>query len=708
MADRPADPAAVSSMDRLRALQGSAPAVIAMLLVLIFVGETLVMGALEAWLPKEHNFWVEALIDAAVLTLICTPFVVFVVRRLRRRSRLALRALDIARDGYMVVDVRGRILDVNVGYAGMSGYTRAELLGMHINDLDALETPATTRARIAQVMATGYARFDTRHRHRDGSLLDVNVTSTWLVDLQCFVTFVHDISERLRVHAALARTERRASDLIDSAMDAIISIDADQRIVLFNRAAEQVFGISAEAALGSPLERFVPVAARERHRSHVAAYAAHGHTGRLKGTIQPLTGLRADGREFPVEASISRIETDAGPLMTVMLRDVTELQAAREEHAAHQARSGFLSRMSHELRTPLNAVLGFSQLLRQDTQAPLSASQRGHAERIQQAGEHLLALVNDVLDLSRIESGQIQVLLEPLNAAALADEALGMLAGLAHAHQVTLRLAEDGHAAPPWVQADRLRLKQVLLNLLSNAIKYNRAGGDVVLGWQQEGAHCRLRIADTGRGMSPEQLAHLFEPFNRLGAERSPVDGTGIGLVVARGLAELMQGRLSVDSTVGHGTVVTLTLPGSAPPASVPAPALAWRPSRHAPLEGSLHVLYAEDNEVNVELVRAIVGLRPGVTLHVAPTGAQALALARRDPPDLLLLDMHLGDMTGLEVAQALQADPVTADIPLVALSADALPQQIATAMAHGCVAYLTKPIDFGALLRLLDDAAAG
>jgi CheY-like chemotaxis protein len=247
----------------------------------------------------------------------------------------------------------------------------------------------------------------------------------------------------------------------------------------------------------------------------------------------------------------------------------------------------------------------------------------------------------------------------------------------------------------------------VLLNLMSNAIKYNRPGGEVKLTWQLEDSKCRLRIADTGPGMTAKQLAHLFEPFNRLGAERSRVEGTGIGLVVARGLMELMRGQMAIDSVAGRGTDVTLTLGCAEPPTTGPMRGPAWLPIREVPATGSLRVLYAEDNEVNVEIVRALVALRPGIVLRVAESGAQALALARNDPPELMLLDMHLGDMTGLELARQLRDSPLTSAIPLVALSADALPEQIDAALAQGFAAYLTKPVDFNALLRLLDEAAA-
>ncbi|MDE2093061.1 MAG: PAS domain S-box protein, partial [Burkholderiales bacterium] len=840
---------------RRRAWRGGALAVIVTLLALVFTGETLVTAGLDAWLPPPHGRWFVMLLNAGALTLLCMPFVVFVVRSFRRRSRLALRALDIASDGYWVVDPQGRLSEVNAGYARMSGYSRAELRGMHINELDALQTRAVTETQLAQIRAAGSVRYNSCHRRRDGSVYDVHVTAAWLARFQCYAVFVHDetkraaaerataqqavhfqrlldstaegiygldaqgrctfinraalqmlgyaghgdeaaligcnmhetlhrhadgrpclederrlyrgfrqapladdevywrrdgsrfsvacrstpivedgevrgaivtftdLSEQLRARATLQLTEQRAFDLIDSAMDAIISIDAQQRIVLFNRAAERVFGIAADEVLGSPMARFVPVSARSRQRDLIASLAIEAPAGRHPGRQQSLTGLRADGSEFPMEASWSRLQTEQGPLMTVMLRDVTELHSAREAHSAHRARTDFLSRMSHELRTPLNAVLGFAQLLRLDTGKRLSATQRSHVARIHHAGEHLLALVNDVLDLSRIEAGQMPVTLEPVNLALVADEALGMLAWLATAHEVTLRAppgvtvlhtpdlwtAPDVPTTVPgalearaiWVQADRVRLRQVLLNLLSNAIKYNARGGQAVLSWQLDGQRCRVQITDTGPGLSADQLARLYEPFNRLGAERTSVEGTGIGLVVARRLTELMNGGLAIDSTAGHGTVATLTL-HCAP--SIPVPAPPWRPSRNAPLEGRLKVLYAEDDEVNVELVRAIVALRPGITLQVARSGAQAIAQARRDPPELLLLDMNLGDMTGLEVAHALREHPATRGIPLVALSADALPQQIDTALSQGVAAYLTKPIDIGAVLTLLDE----
>ncbi len=605
----------------------------------------------------------------------------------------------------------GLYIDVNDRFLAMSGWTRIEVIGRTSVELN-IWRHIEDRNRLVQALQRDGSceNLEAEFVMRDGRVL-TGLLSAHVITVRgepCTLSITRDITERKQIELAMRRSEQRASDLIDGAMDAIISVGADQRIVLFNRAAEKVFRVDAEAALGSSIERFIPQSMRARHGALVESYAANGHSERRMGALPELTALRADGSEFLIEASLSRIDTEGGPVMTVMLRDVTELKAAREERAAHEARTEFLSRVSHELRTPLNAVLGFAQLLRLDSNTSLSPVQQAHVERIHQSGEHLLALVNDVLDLSRIEAGQMRLAIEAMDLATLVEECLAMLAGQAAAREVVLRAPSPAVAAgAPWVLADRLRLKQVLLNLLSNAIKYNRAGGEVALSWQRDDEQWQLRLADTGLGMTPEQLAHLFEPFNRLGVESTRIEGTGIGLVVARGLTELMGGRLTIDSTAGRGTVTTLTL-RSAPVPDEPELTPTWRSSGTGSLDGGMRVLYAEDDEVNVELVRAIMTKRPGITLEVAVSGAQALDLARRDPPDLLLLDMHLGDMTGLDVARILLRDPITRRVPLVALSADAMPAQIDAALAQGFAAYLTKPIDVRALLQLIDTTIAG
>ena len=420
---------------------------------------------------------------------------------------------------------------------------------------------------------------------------------------------------------------------------------------------------------------------------------------------------------------MSRLDTERGPLTTAVLRDVSALHATQEEkrareavEASSRAKTDFLSRMSHELRTPLNAVIGFAQLLRMDTTRPLSTEQVERVKHVETAGEHLLALVNDVLDLARIESGEMSVTQESVSVGAIVEEAANMVSPLVSDAGVEIFLTLGARAKPRrsasligeppvadldvWVQADRVRLRQILVNLLSNAVKYNRPGGSVTLDWHAANGRCEVSVADTGQGIPSQQLSNLFEPFNRLGAESSKVEGTGIGLVLSRQLAEMMGGELQISSVFGEGTTALLTLKIAKAPEPVaprPVPVAADRVTQE------LRVLYAEDNEVNAELMHQIVRLRPYVSLRVAENGSAALEMAAADPPDLMLIDMNLGDMTGLDVARALQRQRATRDIRMVALSADALPDQIDAAMRCGFEGYLTKPIKFDQLLALLD-----
>ena len=507
-----------------------------------------------------------------------------------------------------------------------------------------------------------------------------------------------------------AAAELRLQRLIHAVTDAVVTVDAQRRIVLFNRAAETLFGLRAQAALGTRVDALV----RQAHApDESAANDVELSLAPTAGELRALVGRRRDGSDFPVEASLSRVDNEGEVLTTVVLRDVTaRIQADAERRAnealeaSNKAKTEFLSRMSHELRTPLNAVIGFSRLLRMDSAKPLSVQQMERIEHVENAGAHLLALVNDVLDLSRIESGEMSIAAEAVLLTRTVEEAATMVSPLVTEASIEVFLAADatdtgsGSSNDLWVMADPVRLRQVLVNLLSNAVKYNRPGGNVRLTWRVVGPRCEIEVADTGRGIPEDQLASLFQPFNRLGAEDSHVQGTGIGLVLSKQLAETMGGSLHIVSRHGVGTTATLSLQCASRPLVDP------RPERVDPTSGSLRtlrVLYAEDNEVNAELVRQLVSMRRGLSLRVAKNGSLALAMATDDPPDLMLVDMNLGDMTGIELARGLRRDRATREIPLIALSADALPEQIRTALDAGFEIYLTKPIQFEELLAVFD-----
>jgi PAS domain S-box-containing protein len=396
-----------------------------------------------------------------------------------------------------------------------------------------------------------------------------------------------------------------------------------------------------------------------------------------------------------------------------VIEDISERQrmqealgSARAAEKASKAKTEFLSRMSHELRTPLNAMLGFAQLLRVDPRSPLSDAQRQKVDHIERAGAHLLAMMTDVLDLSRIEAGSLPMAIETLAVSRAMEEAVAMISNQAAAAQ--LHLTHTLPDAGLFVRADLVRLRQVLVNLLSNAIKYNRPGGRVMLEAMPVQGEVVISVTDTGHGITDVQQSHLFEPFNRLGAERTAVEGTGIGLVIVKRLLDLMDGRIEVSSAAGMGSSFRVRLPIARPPAIDPKADRGPRSGFGGLDEAgscTLTVLYAEDNLVNVELVRQVMRMRPQWNLEVAHNGHQAITMAQAHPPDLLLLDMHLGDMSGLDVSDTLAQYPATAAIPRVALSADAMPDQISEARERGFVDYLTKPLDVARFLKLLDRA---
>ncbi len=390
------------------------------------------------------------------------------------------------------------------------------------------------------------------------------------------------------------------------------------------------------------------------------------------------------------------------------ITDTKNAEGARHERAVAErdsrAKSQFLARMSHELRTPLNAVLGFTQMLQNDGESSSAETRRRRLDHIRAAGQHLLSLINDVLDLSSLEGGEVRVQLGPVALGPLVNETLPLVEELARQRKVKLRVGNVAGSA----QADATRLRQVLLNLLTNAIKYNAAGGSVTVSAEPRAEWVVLRINDTGRGMSDEQLRHVFEPFNRLGLEQEEIEGTGIGLAIVKALVERMGGSVHVDSTLGVGSVFELRLPLAAP-AAEPARGAAGAAAQRVHLVGTRRpgerptLLYIEDNPVNVLIVEELVNQRTGLQFSAAVDGTSGVARARELRPDLILVDMQLPDFDGIEVLRRLRADPLTKDITCISLSANALRQDVDAALAAGFADYWTKPLDFKAFLTALD-----
>jgi signal transduction histidine kinase/ActR/RegA family two-component response regulator len=415
--------------------------------------------------------------------------------------------------------------------------------------------------------------------------------------------------------------------------------------------------------------------------------------------LQPVPMPSAGDELGQLARSLTRAER-------LLARRTTELITARDQAVtATQAKNAFLSSTSHELRTPLNAVLGFAQLLQL---SDLGQEDEDAVERILAAGRHLLALINELIDIARIESGEFSLSVEPVAVQPVVEETCQLMAPLAADRSITISRPSSSSGLA--VSADQQRLRQVLVNLLSNAIKYNRAGGTITITCRAaDPGQVSLAVADTGPGIPAADLGRIFDPFERLGAEQTAVEGTGIGLPLARAFAEAMHGHLTAASVLGEGTTFTLTLPRAQDIAQVAADhPLSLQPAGPDDRTGTAtRILYIEDNPANIEVVSRFVKTRPGMRLQSVTTGEAGLEAATRDVPDLILLDLHLPGLHGDAVLSRLRDEPATAGIPVAVLSAEAAPTVIRQMRARGVIAYLTKPLDLAELGRLLDSVVA-
>ncbi len=515
-----------------------------------------------------------------------------------------------------------------------------------------------------------------------------------------------EVGERHVAEAALRASEQRFRNILDNVPIGVVYTDLTGRVIQANPRFCELTGYSEGelAALGpQALAHPEDVASDEAMTAQLVA-------GEIPMYRRQTRYVTRAGEIVRVRATVSllRDPRNAPWRIVGVVEDITEhlrleeAELARETaEASNRAKSEFLSRMSHELRTPLNAMLGFAQLLEIDQRHPLAASQRPWVSQIQQAGWHLLDMINDVLDLSRIESDNLRLLTTTLDLPELVRATVALIAS--DATRRGIRVSEELAPGASAVLGDATRVKQILTNLLSNAVKYNIDNGRIHIASRPSAPDMvEISVTDTGMGMTSEQMDELFKPFNRLGRERTTLQGTGIGLVISRRLAELMGGSIRVKSVPGQGSSFILRLPRAAEPDTIRS---AIDEFDAMPAEYHRRVVhYVEDNETNVEVMRGILAQRPQVHMEVSLTGLDGLSAVRASLPQLILLDMQLPDISGLELLRHFKAEPATAAIPVIIVSADATPQQIDTALDAGAVRYLTKPVDVTELLAVLDD----
>ncbi len=653
----------------------------------------------------------------------------------RRTLDVLLQTTD---EGFWFIDNQLRTTDANRAMCRMLGITREALLGRTIYEFVDPENEAVFRRQV-ELRAEGQAgSYEIALTRSDGTRVycynnatpihDANGNKIGAIGLFSDITAQKQAAaETQRATTLLTEKSDVLETTLESLVQGVISFGGDQRVNAWNRRALDLLDLPEAMMLTRPSLREIGRLQIERGEFSPADYLRM--TGEREFSHLPSdrpsdlpAELPAELPEIPGPLRYQRTRTDGtvieiaaypapGGGQVRTYTDVTAAAAAEqaliaakdEAERANRAKSEFLSRMSHELRTPLNAILGFGQLLQRDTVEPLEPGQQARVSQIVHGGQHLLVLINEVLDLARIEAGTLPVELQAVDVDAVVEDCLRLVQPMARQRPVHLVRQSSGGVAG-LASADPTRLRQVLLNLLSNAIKYNRSGGTVTVLTRAIADGVGIEVSDEGEGLDDSQRQRLFQAFERLDADRSAIEGAGIGLALSKSLVELMNGRIGVHSRPGQGSTFWVELRRG--PARAGAAAQVEHAAEPRPATAGLRrVLYIEDNAVNQLLMQGMLAHRPDIALQLADLPEQGLAMARESPPDLVLLDIQLPGMSGFEVLRQLRADALTRSTPVIAVSANAMPQDLAQARLAGFNDYLTKPIDLVRLVAAVDKA---
>ncbi|GAB4564622.1 MAG: PAS domain S-box protein [Rhizobacter sp.] len=644
----------------------------------------------------------------------------------------------------IATDAKGVIQIFNVGAERMLGYAATDVMNKitPADISDPQEVIARAKALSAELstpITPGFQAlvfkasrgiediYELTYIRKDGSRFPAVVSVTALRDAQDaiigYLLIGTDNTARKQVEAEQKKLDQRLRDqqfytrsLIESNVDALITTDPNGIITDVNKQMEGLTGCTRDELIGAPFKNCFTDP--ERAEAGIKLVLRD-----KKVTNYELTARARDDKKTVVSYNATTFYDRDRTLQGVFAaaRDITERklldQSLQETNAelesakfaaekANLAKSDFLSSMSHELRSPLNAILGFAQLMESGTPLPTPPQQESIGQ-ILQAGWYLLELINEILDLALIESGKLSLSLEPMSLAEVLSDCQAMIEP--QAAKGGIRVGFVPFEGAGFVNADRTRVKQVVINLLSNAIKYNRVGGSVEVSCRAVLAQrLRISIRDTGEGLSSDKLAQLFQPFNRLGQEAGAEEGTGIGLVVSKRLVELMGGEIGAQSTVGVGSVFWIELNAAhAPPAIEPVDPAVYAPVRVVAGAPVHTLLCVEDNPANLMLVEKLLARRPDIRLLTAREGLRGIEVARASLPEVILMDINLPGISGFKVLKILRDDPTTAHIPVIALSANAMPRDIEKGLAAGFFRYLTKPIKVGDFMDTLDAALA-
>jgi PAS domain S-box-containing protein len=625
--------------------------------------------------------------------------------------------LESLPDALVVADRAGRIIMVNAQTEALFGYRRAELEGQPLSLLVPDRFRANHAAHESRFFANPTVRpmgagLELFGRHKDGTEIpiEVSLSPVRTGETVTVSAAMRDISDRKRAAAAAKLAADRLASAVESIQDAFALFDASDHLVLCNSVYRRLIGEAVPGTLvGKSYEELLDAFVRELALADADARLRFREE-RLRRRSEAMVTFDVqthDGRTLRV---VDRRTPEGGIVKTIWdltddqkhAQELAEARAAAESASA--AKSDFLSSMSHELRTPLNGILGFAQLLERDRREPLSERHKERVKQILDGGQHLLRLIDDILDLSRIEAGGVSISVEPIEVGMVIEEVARNLAPMTVRQGIALVVTALPADLPP-VAADRTRFAQILMNLGSNAIKYNRPSGSVTFEVTiTSPGTVRVSVRDTGVGVPKDKQDKLFKPFQRAGQETGPIEGTGIGLVITRRLAELMGGEVGFDSVAAQGSTFWVELPvHEAPAAAGAAPSVSDRGRPALAPAARRRVVYIEDNPANVVFMRDLVGTFENVDLVTAPTAEMGIALVRDQPPDVVLMDINLPGMNGFEALRELRSMDRTKNIPVIALTAAASERDRQRGLALGFFRYLTKPVKVDEVIDALE-----